>query len=1477
MSKTLTSVLCGLALTGAVGTTAAVLRSTPERSSAHFVSRGAPSEQILKQHPALRDMAAANQVCDNLLTGSNNQMRSLPFKAPVAKAAAPLHFFGNIVYQNNWDSRYNAYGAYNILVGDELSSDLILKGSSSTMYSNAGAIRLGDLFYTANWGSSFGGVEVDVRVYDLTTGTRKSYIELYGVGYIATDFAKHDESGTIYGAFYNDQGNGYELCTVVFDENAKYTPIKTVLGPVARMIVALGVTSDQRIYGICDDGCFYEFDNKTAEARLIADTGVKVASANGVLPQSGTIDQYNDKFYWACVNGDKESKFYLVNLNDGHVEEIANSPLQDRIYGLSAMAHAAEDKAPNSLTDFAVAFNGNSLSGNVTFTYPEDTFDGSALGHDLQWTILANGNELKTGNATPGQSVTVPVTVSGGMNTFEAYAFNGVGKSPYSSIDVWVGEDIPVVKSANFEYMNNTATVTWECSDKGIHDGWVSSIKFDVVRMPDETKVASGISDKKFSEKLTSDIPLANYYYVITPSNGELTGKSFSTNKHQIGQSLTPPFSETFDDRESTDLFILGNEWTWDYNENNGNGFLVWEESSYPGAEGPVADEWALTPEIKVEAGATYEISFCTYAPYGDKFEVFYGEGTDPSKYMVLLPATSGKYSSAMNDPHVLTLEATKNQNIRLGFHHSGRKEMFLRVDNLSISAPRHANAPAKIGQYTITPDSKGALFADFTITAPTLTQGGSPLTTNVDINIYESGKLVAEIENLKPGQEYKWTYTASRNGIHNFKLEPSSEDGIGESIQVDAFIGVDRPLPPFSRLIDKGSYLQLEWTPVETGASGNFVNPADFTYSIYQPEANGSISSKPLISGLTGTTYDINLDPSKGNQGFLSLLMTATNSAGESDLRYTEQFLVGKPYDLPILEHFDGNGNALWVKESNSLNFDISTSHCSDDDGYSMCYGILQGTLDDALMSSGKISLKYANPVISFDYIVNYGNAIEIYKLSSDGKSSLIGTADEEGGGSDGWKSATFTIPATDAEDYCRIRIVFKNNSGPMNFMFVDNIRIFNQINKDLSIESTVSPSTINIGESCVMTSTVTNNGSEKSGKFTIDYYVNDKMTYSKEYDPVESGKSITVNYSYVSTPADCGDLNILAFINYPDDQDSDNNESLVNVTVLESHVSAPVKLKGTLLGDETVKLDWEAPTEFMTYKATEDFESYSPCSIVNLGEWKLVDADGRATIGLSEGDFPNNGAAMAYMVFNPRYIGVPEGNTEANPHSGAQYLVSFATILNNPDDHNDDWLISPALSGKPQTISFYSKQMITNFGAEDVEVLYSTTGREIEDFKLLKEIKVSGASSWSKYEVDLPEGALYFAIRVVTPKGHMLLLDDVTYEKGSCKTITGYNIYRNNEKIGSVNGLEKTFIDQEPIDKNLYNVSAVYATGEESDFSNGIEIETSRENVIEIESDKEYEIYTIDGIVLTRFGHEIMNLPRGIYIINGHKVTIR
>ena len=128
------------------------------------------------------------------------------------------------------------------------------------------------------------------------------------------------------------------------------------------------------------------------------------------------------------------------------------------------------------------------------------------------------------------------------------------------------------------------------------------------------------------------------------------------------------------------------------------------------------------------------------------------------------------------------------------------------------------------------------------------------------------------------------------------------------------------------------------------------------------------------------------------------------------------------------------------------------------------------------------------------------------------------------------------------------------------------------------------------------------------------------------------------------------------------------------------------------------------------------------------------MRDLDKSAIISFGNADIPGIEAGKtlaSYLMFST--TGAFEGNPTLVAHSGKQYLVVMARF---DIGTTDDCAISPELSGKAQTVSFYARSYGADY-PEHIQVLYSTGSLEPSDFvpSDLDVEKVPG--TWTRYEV--------------------------------------------------------------------------------------------------------------------------------------------
>ena len=152
------------------------------------------------------------------------------------------------------------------------------------------------------------------------------------------------------------------------------------------------------------------------------------------------------------------------------------------------------------------------------------------------------------------------------------------------------------------------------------------------------------------------------------------------------------------------------------------------------------------------------------------------------------------------------------------------------------------------------------------------------------------------------------------------------------------------------------------------------------------------------------------------------------------------------------------------------------------------------------------------------------------------------------------------------------------------------------------------------------------------------------------------------------------------------------------------------------------------------------------------NIGDWIMTDVDKQRTISPRYGvTFTNAFEPKAWQVIDPQRINLY--GTDVAPHTGHVCLFSMQSDGSHLDGTttdvcNDDWLISPEINGG-STVSFMYGIINQLYSPEYVEVLYSSTTRDREAFKLVETFSKS-TLGWELITSKLPEDAKFgIAIR--------------------------------------------------------------------------------------------------------------------------------
>ena len=378
-----------------------------------------------------------------------------------------------------------------------------------------------------------------------------------------------------------------------------------------------------------------------------------------------------------------------------------------------------------------------------------------------------------------------------------------------------------------------------------------------------------------------------------------------------------------------------------------------------------------------------------------------------------------------------------------------------------------------------------------------------------------------------------------------------------------------------------------------------------------------------------------------------------------------------------------------------------------------------------------------------------------------------------------------------------------------------------------------------------------------------------------------LEVGKSTLYSFSFQATHS--GQLQVYAEVVNEKDEESRNNKTAVKeVIVFNEKLLPQVKLEGEALM-RGITLTWSDPDGHIVDGA----EDYAAFTYQSVGEWTMVDGDKGYTQkpnNFNESvNYPNWSTPKAYIVFNPVKAGfdLAVGGEKFNPYAGSQYFAAFFTAV--PDDSeagghqipNNDWMISPELSGKAQTISFMAKGYkgleatgyVTEANyPEKMRVLYSMSSTDTTTFVVAVDTFVVNNEAWTRYEANLPEGAKYFVLQCVSDEGYVLLIDEIEFQVEPLE-VKGYKLYRNGVLEKEFGPQETTFTDGRASKSDLFTVVAVYEEGE-SNPSNAISVDllngvSTGINKVQDTDSVVTEIYNLRGQRVNS-----MNMP-GIYVV--------
>ena len=1408
------------------------------------------------------------------------------FMPAAAQMAAPT-LYGNLIYTRSWGAEdATEAGVYSFTADNSGGVVLEYRPESTNIYGNGGAVYVDGKYYVLTHVPNTGKIQKNtLYTYDATTW------ELLGqqdapLTTSANDLTWCPVDNKVYGVFLNGTSSGYVFGTLNLTDGTvdaiKAIELTDNLGPMPVLALAADTAGD--IYGVAADGNLYTFDRATGDCTLVGDTGFRPARWN----QSGCFDFTTKEMYWAACNADVAALF-KIDTATGKATNVRTFSDDEEFVGLYSASGIADINGPQAVGDFAVSLEGPALEGVVSFTLPTVSISGASLSGNVSYIVEDNGEQLLEGSGVPGTSVSRNVVLTEGRHALVAYASTSAGRGASSRLTVYAGNDVPAAPaSVSATFDGEKVSVSWSAVTSGANRGYIdpTAVTYTVRRMPGGKVVADGLTVTSCTD---TELPglLGDYTYEVSAVFSGKTGVAAASEPLTLGVCLEAPVALdlTKEDQFKFCTVIDANNdsktWAWSV-----NGVMC----SY--SRDLASDDWLITPSVNMKAGHEYTITLEMRSGnnrYAETFEVM--AGTSPSAEALTVPVLeNGSVMNTTRSPQTVIFTPESDGAYCLGIHCTSPKYQYsLYVYTVSISEPVSKKAPAAPTEVSVIAGTAGALEANVTAVAPSKAVDGTAIASleKAEVLNLTTGQLVETVQSPAPGEKISATDKSAANGTNVYSVVFYNAAGKGYAATAEAYVGEDVPLAVTDVVLKQvGDAAVLSWSAPVEGVNGGYVNPANLRYRVVLTSSKADVATGLDACSYTDDKQDV------ATQHVLQYTVYASNVAGESTGFNSNALTFGQPYPAPFAESFAGGKTSVdpWttVKEAGGYpEWTAATKGIYDDSDTSQ-----DGDLGWMKYSSkGTITLQspviditaLANPVLKFWYRAadDTGDAVALDVLLSGDRGVSWTTAESKSVANVEWTQ--MSVDLSSLKGCSEVQIGFKASAQVYQDMYIDNIRVADVLRKNLGISSFSGPAILDAGSEAIYSVKVANDGSESASGYTVGIYGNDRLLASVPGVDLAPDASAVFDIAVV-IPVNFAETVLEAKVDFEGDEYAANNVATLSVTAQVPRL--PVI--GTLAADakdDGVHLTWDRPDEDRNPTASvDDLETLTAWDFggVNennasgtIGDYMVYDGDGAATVVVSSWSAqPNGTKPMAFQVnkTGDPYPAIDLKTNGVNTHSGNYSLIAWGAATGA----SSDWLILPELFAGETTISFWAHAAAMGWGTspdEKLDVLYSTTGCDIADFEVFAEgVAVPAGTEYDAekgfrfYEYTLPSDAKYAAIRVELSTGcnKAVVIDDICFTAASAPKetleITGYNIYRDGEKIGTSDTEE--YVDATASGNHVYNVTTRYHLGE-SAFSNDAGAVMSGIGSISLDTCGDVRFFNLQGI-------EVKNPSRGsVYIV--------
>ena len=370
-------------------------------------------------------------------------------------------------------------------------------------------------------------------------------------------------------------------------------------------------------------------------------------------------------------------------------------------------------------------------------------------------------------------------------------------------------------------------------------------------------------------------------------TNGKVLTKTDTENNSRYVQN--------FDDKVAFETFMVVNknndECTWTYDSRV-------KAARYNNSKTLAADDWLLSPNIKLDNKHAYMLNFkyrAGFWSYTETFEVGIGTEIDTENYKIIVPRIETAVDSFQNNETEFTVK--EDGDYRIGVHAMSKADQYyLFIDDISISEKALLAAPAATSIIDIKPGQQGTLTTDISFTTPTKAYDGSRIESLTKVEIYRNAKLITTFENPSPNVQLHYTDNSPTQGINQYSIIAYNNVGQGLAAVKKTFVGIDIPAPPKDIILkESDNRITLAWKTPTEGAHNGYFDKSTLTYDVMRLPDSVTIATK-----ITACSIKDNV---KSHAGY-SYIVTAYNKNGKGLSATSNIVAFGSMEPIPFISN---------------------------------------------------------------------------------------------------------------------------------------------------------------------------------------------------------------------------------------------------------------------------------------------------------------------------------------------------------------------------------------------------------------------------------------------------------------------------------------------------------------------------------------------------------------------------------------------